>query len=62
MEDRYRGSSEKGENSAGWKDEKIAAWDSENYFQRVEDREQEKYLAEWCRKHEKKSGRKEKLT
>ena len=58
MEDRYRGSSEKGENSAGWKDEKIAAWESENYFQRVEDREQ----AEWCRKHEKKSGRKEKLT
>ena len=51
MEDRYRGSSEKGENSAGWKDEKIAAWESENYFQRVEDREQEKYLAEWCRKH-----------
>ena len=50
MEDRYRGSSEKGENSAGWKDDKIAAW------------EQEKYLAEWCRKHEKKSGRKEKLT
>ncbi len=61
MEDRYCGSGEKGESSAGWKAEKTAAWESQDYFQRVEDREQEKYLAEWCRKHEKKSGHKRRI-
>lgn len=36
-----------------------AAWESPSYFQRVEDREQERYLAEWSKKHPGRKSRRE---
>ena len=48
------------EHSTGWIGEQTAAWESPDYLQRIEDREQEKYLTEWCRKHEKKDRKRRK--
>ena len=56
MEDRYP-NSKHAEISAGWTCYRIAAWESPDYIQRIDDREQEKYLAEWCRKHDRKGRR-----
>lgn len=56
METEYL-SSRNTENSSEWTAERTAAWESPDYIQRVEDREQEKYLAEWCRRHEERKHR-----
>ena len=56
MEDRYP-NSKHAESSAGWTGDRIAGWESPDYIQRIDDREQEKYLAEWCRKHDRKGRR-----
>lgn len=56
MEDRYP-NSKHAEISAGWTGDRIAGWESSDYIQRIDDREQEKYLAEWCRKHDRKGRR-----
>lgn len=52
MEEKIRKSEERNMVNS---ERKIAAFESADYLQRVEDDEQERYLAEWTRKHDRKS-------